>query len=115
MTTNQVGYWNMKENERANQARELETNRSNLAKEAETVRSNKARELETERANKAAEKYKEDMKAVEWINSIGNLAKGIGSIASGGSTVASTYDKVTGGAAGRRSSNFRKSIDKVFG
>lgn len=77
MTQNQIAYWNYKETQRSNQAREREAgrsnratemetrrsnlarekeaNRSNLARESETVRSNVARERETRRSNLAAE------------------------------------------------------------
>lgn len=40
MTQNQIAYQNLKENQRANLAREGENLRSNLAKETETHRSN---------------------------------------------------------------------------
>lgn len=51
MTANQIAYWNMRENERSNRARETEENRSNLVREAETERSNRAKEYETFRHN----------------------------------------------------------------
>lgn len=69
MTTNQIAYWNMRENRRNNQVVAKETNRHNLAMEnlqlganQETARSNKAKEgltlqqnIEKERSNKANE------------------------------------------------------------
>lgn len=84
MTKNQIEYWNLQENKRANLARELETNRanraregidssyyqgqlqlrsqelgetrrSNLSREAELYRSNVAREMETHRSNVVGE------------------------------------------------------------
>lgn len=63
MTRNQIEYWNLKEQQRSNQAREMwqmqtldETKRSNLAREVETARSNLANESETHRANLEREK-----------------------------------------------------------
>lgn len=44
MTANQIAYWKLQEDIRANKAREDENYRSNLAKEQETLRSNIARE-----------------------------------------------------------------------
>jgi hypothetical protein len=40
MTTNQIAYWRLQEDKRANAAREAETYRSNVAREGETNRSN---------------------------------------------------------------------------
>nr|AVX53793.1 putative ORF1 [Marmot picobirnavirus] len=58
MTANQIAYWNLRETERSNVAREAETSRSNLARENETKRHNIANEQfnisslnETRRAN----------------------------------------------------------------
>lgn len=45
MTTNQIAYWNLKESQRANQARENENVRSNMARETETKRHNTTNEL----------------------------------------------------------------------
>lgn len=45
MTQNQVAYWSLIENTRANQAKESETARNNAAVEAETQRHNRAMEL----------------------------------------------------------------------
>lgn len=56
MTTNQIAFWNLKETERSNKAREDETRRSNIAKETENVRSNLAKEQETNRSNLASER-----------------------------------------------------------
>lgn len=70
MTQNQLSYWNLKETERANRARERETNRANLAKEGLSEREIAAKEraneinfnlgdrnvLELQRANLAKEK-----------------------------------------------------------
>lgn len=56
MTTNQIAFWNLKETERSNKAKEDEAHRSNIAKETETVRSNQAREQETNRSNLASER-----------------------------------------------------------
>lgn len=80
MTQNQIAYWNMVENHRANLAKEQETHRSNVTNERlqstnlseiarsnaakellqlmglqETTRSNMARESETSRHNQRAE------------------------------------------------------------
>lgn len=51
MTQNQIRYSELKENERANRAKEEELNRSNLANEGENYRSHRANEAETKRAN----------------------------------------------------------------
>lgn len=56
MTQNQIAYWNLQENIRANKAKEGENYRSNLAREIETNRSNVAKELETNRSNVAQER-----------------------------------------------------------
>lgn len=53
MTRNQIAYWEFRENERSNRAREAETARSNRANEFETNRANIARETETNRNNVA--------------------------------------------------------------
>lgn len=50
-----LGYQQLGETKRANQAREYETNRSNVAREEETTRSNIARETETNRSNTSQE------------------------------------------------------------
>lgn len=55
MTQNQIAYWNYRELQRSNQARELENSRSNRARETETRRSNLATEKETARSNLARE------------------------------------------------------------
>lgn len=55
MTSNQVSYWNLIEQQRSNREREKETNRSNLIKEGETHRSNVAKERENERSNQVKE------------------------------------------------------------
>lgn len=55
MTYNQIAYWTLQENKRANRAREEEAKRSNQAQEAEAIRSNQAREWETNRSNLAKE------------------------------------------------------------
>lgn len=59
MTHNQILYWQNRETNRSNLAREAETSRSNLAREKETERSNRARENETRRSNLAREKETE--------------------------------------------------------
>lgn len=51
MTANQLQYWSLREQSRANRAKEDEMLRSNQAKEKETLRSNQAQEKETHRAN----------------------------------------------------------------
>lgn len=55
MTANQIAYWNLKETERANRAKEFENQRSNIARETETNRSNRAQEAETHRSNTTRE------------------------------------------------------------
>lgn len=62
MTHNQINYWTLRETQRANRSKELETNRHNLATEdqsrqelVEASRSNRAREAETVRHNVASE------------------------------------------------------------
>nr|AVX53652.1 putative ORF1 [Marmot picobirnavirus] len=55
MTQNQIAYWKLVEDRRANQARESETYRSNTAKEKENYRSNVAKESETRRHNLISE------------------------------------------------------------
>lgn len=55
MTANQLAYWRLEEDKRANRAREGETHRSNLVNERETNRSNVAREREANRSNLAKE------------------------------------------------------------
>lgn len=54
-----LGYSNLAELSRSNQAREEETQRSNVARETEINRSNIARESETQRSNKAQENLKQ--------------------------------------------------------
>lgn len=51
MTTNQINYWRLVEDKRANEAKERETNRSNLANEKETYRHNVITEKENARRN----------------------------------------------------------------
>lgn len=58
MTNNQIQFWNLKEQERSNRAREFENTRSNRAKEVEANRANRARELETNRSNVASERLR---------------------------------------------------------
>lgn len=65
MTSNQLSYWKLKEEERANRAKEAETNRANVVKEAENYRSNLAKEAETHRANVEAEDIKRLSNALE--------------------------------------------------
>lgn len=62
MTHNQINYWTLKENQRSNRAKEVETNRHNVATEtqssrelAETQRANLAKESENYRHNYATE------------------------------------------------------------
>lgn len=55
MTANQLAYWRLEEDKRANRAKEGETHRSNLANEKEANRSNVAREKEANRSNVAKE------------------------------------------------------------
>lgn len=51
MTANQVAYWTLMEQKRANLVDEKERNRANQAKEQENIRSNKAREALTDYDN----------------------------------------------------------------
>lgn len=44
MTKNQIDYWSLQEQKRANKAGEQETHRANIARETETSRANQARE-----------------------------------------------------------------------
>lgn len=60
MTGNQIAYWNLVENQRANKAKEAENYRSNVAKETETNRSNLIKEGETNRSNLANEAISRD-------------------------------------------------------
>lgn len=55
MTTNQLAYWKLQEDKRANLAKEQELNRSNVARENETKRSNLVGESERERSNRRNE------------------------------------------------------------
>lgn len=55
MTSNQIAYWSLQEQQRANEAKEKETERSNRAKERETSAHNRATEKETVRSNKVSE------------------------------------------------------------
>lgn len=64
MTANQINYWKLQEEKRANAARELETHRANLATERENKRSNRAREYETNRANLAQEALKKESNVI---------------------------------------------------
>lgn len=83
MTSNQIAYWNLveqkranmasentkrfsaEETQRANQAKEAETFRSNLAKEQETKRSNLAHEYEATRHNRQQERFSQDQLTIE--------------------------------------------------
>lgn len=79
MTSNQIAYQTLKENERSNKAREDETARSNRAKEDETKRSNLATEAETSRHNQTVEKeterYNKNKNATDYINAGANVVK----------------------------------------
>lgn len=55
MTQNQIRYWTLEEQKRANRANEAETHRSNVVREVETNRHNVVTETETERHNRATE------------------------------------------------------------
>lgn len=55
MTTNQLAYWKLQEDKRANLAKEQELKRSNVAREDETKRSNLATESERMRSNRMNE------------------------------------------------------------
>lgn len=68
MTANQIAYWNLQENVRANQAKEAENYRSNKAKEDENYRSNVARETETNRSNVKQEFLKNDIQQAQKTN-----------------------------------------------
>lgn len=119
MTQNQIAYWNMQEQKRANLAKESETERSNKAKERETFRSNVAQEglthdknVETERHNRYGEKV-DTAKAItggikdvssawhslrqagsEDSKRFANITSGLGSLARGtGSLITSVVGK----------------------
>lgn len=86
MTTNQIAYWNLREQERSNRARERETARTNKANErikseinsinlqlgqgnlAETNRANLARELELNRTNLSNEEIKRITNAINALD-----------------------------------------------
>lgn len=57
MTHNQIAYWQLQEDRRANLAREGEAYRANRANEREVHRANVAREEETQRHNTATEQF----------------------------------------------------------
>lgn len=66
MTANQLKYWDLQEQKRANLAKEQETQRSNLAKELETNRANVVRE-EMDRPYIRAKTSESSTKSVENI------------------------------------------------
>lgn len=86
MTQNQIAYWNLRETERADRAKEQENTRTNKANEkiksdanainlsigstanAETMRANLARELENNRSNLANEEIKRIQNAIKLID-----------------------------------------------
>lgn len=97
MTQNQINFWNLKETERANRAREKEATRANKAKEglsareiatketqnqinlslgqgnlAETNRANIARELEQNRSNLSNEQIKRYESAIKLLDAMTN-------------------------------------------
>lgn len=73
MTTTQIQYWTLKENQRSNLAQETEINRSNVAREKETKRHNKAGEKETNRHNVVVEVETErHNRAIELLTSQAN-------------------------------------------
>lgn len=68
MTQNQIAYWTMQEQKRANRMRERETERSNLEREQETRRSNVRNESLKEQFQSAQAKRWENQSVVEAIN-----------------------------------------------
>jgi vacuolar-type H+-ATPase subunit I/STV1 len=86
MTKNQLEYQSLREDKRHNEISEAETKRSNLAKETETNRSNLAEELETKTHNRISETNEGNKNAITGLtgtlNSLGNIMKGVGSLAS---------------------------------
>lgn len=77
MTSNQIAYWNFRENERANQAREREAERSNKARELETILANRNREAENIRHNLQGEKIDQVRNAQGWVNTVVNSFTGL--------------------------------------
>lgn len=88
MTQNQIAYWNLKETERANRAREKENYRANVANEkirsrsndityqlgdrnaTETVRANLAKELENNRTNMSNEDIRRANNAIQLLENM---------------------------------------------
>lgn len=73
MTSNQIAYQNMLENQRHNLTAEFETNRSNVAKEKETHRSN----LENERVNRTNAVTKGFESITKGFKHIGDFGKSL--------------------------------------
>lgn len=94
MTVNQVAYWQLQEQKRANVEKERENKRSHIADEAERNRSNVAKEAisgrelaEKVRSNKAHERITEshyDAQDVASLLNVGtNVLSGMGKVISG--------------------------------
>lgn len=85
MTANQVAYWKLQEEKRANLVKEGETERSNKAKEQETLRSNQAKEALTAELNKAQMERMKTQSGVDIANAvtggIKNVGQGVSSVA----------------------------------
>lgn len=84
MTANEVAYWNLQEQKRANLVDEAERQRANMTKEVETERSNRVREQETARANRAQEDLGQQRVDTETLtgtlSGVGSVLRGLGGL-----------------------------------